>query len=110
MKLLIAAVLLSFAGAGLAQQGHGSHRMDEPAKKTQAAEQTHRAAGVVKSVNADKGTVTIAHEPVESLKWPAMTMAFKPKDRTLLGNLKPGQKVEFNFVKQGHDYVIIATR
>lgn len=105
MKALIAAVLLSFATAGLAQSGHGSHqKMDEaPATK---AQQSHSAKGVIKAVSTEKGSVTVAHEPVGSLGWPAMTMGFKPRDKKLLQTLKPGQSIEFEFVQQGKDYVI----
>ena len=110
MKPLIAVALLSFATAGLAQSGHDSHHsMDAPANKAQAA-QAHRASGVVKSVNAEKGVLTIQHGPVESLKWPGMTMGFKAKDASVLASAKPGQKVEFEFVQRGKDYVIISLR
>ena len=35
------------------------------------------ASGKVEAVDATAGTVTIAHGPVDALKWPAMTMTFK---------------------------------
>jgi Cu(I)/Ag(I) efflux system periplasmic protein CusF len=106
MKVLFAAVLAGLAAPVLAQSGHDSHHpVEQPAKA-----QAHRAAGVVKSVSAQKGAVTIAHGPVASLKWPAMTMAFKAKDPKLLDAVKPGQKVEFEFVQQGKDYVITRIR
>lgn len=66
----------------------------------------HRATGVVKSVDKAKGTVTIDHGPVASMKWPAMTMGFKAKDKKALDGLKPGQKIEFEFVQRGKDSVI----
>lgn len=103
MKILLAAVLAAFAASPAAQH---DHKMAPPSKTEGAAAQTHTAVGVVKSVDAAKGTVTIAHEPVESLRWPRMTMAFKPQDKKQLEQLKPGQKVEFQFVQRGKDYVI----
>lgn len=107
MKFLIPAALALFGATALAQSGHDSHhKMDQPAANAQKGAQTHRASGVVKSINADKGTVTIAHGPVESLKWPGMTMGFKAKDKKLLETLRPGQKIEFDFVQQGKDYVV----
>ena len=72
--------------------------------------QAHRASGVVKSVNAEKGTVNIAHGPVDSLKWPPMTMSFNAQDRKLLENLRPGAKVEFEFTQQGSRYVITSIK
>jgi Cu(I)/Ag(I) efflux system membrane fusion protein len=72
----------------------------------QAGAQTHRGEGTVQEINASAGTLTLEHGPVPSLKWPAMTMEFKAKDRALLQGLKPGQRVEFEFFEQSGDYVI----
>ena len=35
-----------------------------------------------------------------------MTMGFKVKDKALLAGLKEGQKVVFEFVQEGDDYVV----
>lgn len=66
----------------------------------------HPATGVVKSVDRAKSTVMLAHDPVRSLNWPAMTMPFTVKDKALLEKLPAGKKVQFEFVQQGKDYVI----
>jgi Cu(I)/Ag(I) efflux system protein CusF len=66
----------------------------------------HKTTGVVKSINKEKGTVTFAHEPVESLKWPAMTMSFSIKDEALFKKLNTGEKVKFEFEKEGKKYVV----
>ena len=50
--------------------------------------QKHVAKGTVKSIDAKAGTVTLDHEPVKSLKWPAMSMAFKVQDKALLEKLE----------------------
>jgi len=78
-------------------------KMDNGAKKSQ---KSHHAAGTVKSVDADKGTVTIDHGPVQSMNWPAMSMTFKAKDKKALQGLKPGAKVEFDFEQHGKEYII----
>ena len=70
----------------------------------------HQATGVVKKVDAKAGTVTLAHDPVKSLKWPAMTMPFTVKDKALLDKLQAGKKVQFEFVQQGKDYVITSIK
>ena len=112
--LVIAAVAALFASAASAQmkvmdgmdmKGGMDMKMDKKDGK-KAATHTHHATGVVKSVNADKGIVTIDHQAVASMNWPAMSMGFKAKDKKALQGLKPGQKVEFDFVQQGKDYVI----
>lgn len=71
---------------------------------------THKATGVVKGADRNKGTVTLAHEPVPTLKWPAMTMSFAVKDKAMLDKLPANKKVEVEFVQQGKDYVITGVK
>ncbi len=80
--------------------------MDPKTKGKAANAATHEAAAVVKNVDAASGKVTLAHEPIKSLNWPAMTMAFAVKDKTLLEKLAVGNKVDVEFNKQGSDYVL----
>lgn len=54
--------------------------------------------------------VTIAHEPINSLNWPAMTMGFKVKGPMLLGKPAQGRKVTFEFVREGDDYVVTSLK
>lgn len=70
----------------------------------------HKTSAVVKKANPEKGTVTLAHEPVETLSWPAMTMAFQVKDKALFDKLKDGKKVDVEFVKDGSDYVVTSVK
>jgi Cu(I)/Ag(I) efflux system protein CusF len=65
---------------------------------------------VVKKVDAKTGTVTLAHDPVKSLNWSAMTMGFMVKDKMLLDKLAVGKKVEIEFVQRGKDYVITSVK
>ena len=67
---------------------------------------THQATGVVTRVDAAKGKVSIKHDPVQSLNWPSMTMAFTVKDKALLDKMKKDRKIDFEFVEQGKDYVV----
>lgn len=69
--------------------------------------QRHKGRGTVKKVDAKAGKVTLAHEPIRSLGFPAMSMDFRLKDRATLDTLKPGAKVEFELVKgSGDEYEI----
>jgi Cu(I)/Ag(I) efflux system protein CusF len=65
---------------------------------------------VVKAVDRAGGKVTLAHEPVKSLNWPAMTMKFSVKDKALFDKLAVGKKVEIEFVQQGSDYVVTGVK
>jgi Cu/Ag efflux protein CusF len=67
-----------------------------PAASTaaQAPRATHRGAGVVVAVNAEKGRVKINHEKIEGYMDP-MTMWFEVKDPKMLEGLAPNDRVEF---------------
>ena len=60
----------------------------------------HQTTGTVEDVDLKDGSVSMSHAPVPSLNWPAMTMEFKAANPALLQALKPGAKVEFEFVER----------
>jgi Cu(I)/Ag(I) efflux system membrane fusion protein len=60
----------------------------------------HRAEGTVRSIDAKSGVLSVAHGPVETLKWPGMTMDFKAANDALLAGLKPGVPIAFEFVER----------
>jgi len=84
--------------------------MDMAKKPAATAPVVHKAMGTVKKLDATGGVVTLAHEPIKSLNWPAMTMGFKVKDKMLMDKLADGQKVEFEFIQGGKDYVITGVK
>ncbi len=69
---------------------------------------THRGEASIEAVDPARATVTLAHAPIASLKWPAMSMDFRVKDPALLRTLKPNQKIVFEFVESGSgEYLIV---
>jgi len=72
--------------------------------------QTHKAIGVVKGIDRAAAQVILRHEPIESLKWPIMTMAFAVRDKSMLEKLSLEKKVEFEFVLQGQEFVITSIK
>ena len=101
ITLALAAAAPAFAQAG-SMQGMGMEKA--PAKGEKAT--VHQAVGVVKSVVAATGKVTLAHGPVKTLNWPAMTMSFGVKDKGLLDKLGVGKHVQVAFEKQDDGFVI----
>ncbi len=73
---------------------------DPPATVGAAKAVGHQAVGVVEEIDSKAGTASIHHNPVASLKWPAMTMEFKLANDALLKSLKPGASVNFEFVER----------
>jgi Cu(I)/Ag(I) efflux system membrane fusion protein len=86
-------------------------RLESPGEKPADGKTptTHRGKGKVKSVDAAKGRVELEHEPIPSMKWPAMSMGFSVPDKKQLEPLKKGDAVEFEVrgkPAEGGDYVI----
>jgi Cu/Ag efflux protein CusF len=106
MKKAVAAVFaLALTVPAFAQMKDMDHMKGMDMKSDKKA-QSHKASGTVEKVDAAKGTVTIAHGPVQTMSWPGMTMAFKAKDKKMLEKVKPGAKVDFEFEQRGKDYVV----
>ncbi len=66
-----------------------------------------KGRGKVIEIDAKSGKVTLAHEPIEELGWPAMTMGFKVKDSKQLDKLKAGDEVEFDLKADEQDQYMI---
>lgn len=107
----LGAIFVLWATATMAQPSMMMNGMkDIPMDKTTAEQTEHTAKGRVTKIDADAGVVTLSHEPVKSLDWPAMTMGFKLTDKKLLDKLAVGKTVDFTFVQTDKGYVITSVR
>ncbi|MDE2584322.1 MAG: efflux RND transporter periplasmic adaptor subunit [Betaproteobacteria bacterium] len=89
-----------------APQGQGTAQA-ATAGQAQPAQVGHHAEGRVEEFDAKTSRLSIAHGPVASLKWPAMTMEFVLANPALGAGLKPGAAVAFEFVeRQPGEWVI----
>ncbi len=80
-------------------------------KASTSATVGHKANGRIDDIDAKNATATIEHGPVESLKWPSMTMEFTFANSALLSGLKPGASIDFEFVERGQgEWVITAVK
>lgn len=78
----------------------GGMNMNDHEMGMETMQQTHKASGTVKAIDAAKGAVSIAHGAVPSANWPAMKMTFKIAPE-MIGEIKAGDQVEFEFTAQG---------
>ncbi|WP_354445615.1 copper-binding protein [Ottowia thiooxydans] len=69
--------------------------------KAEASQHASLTEGEVKKVDLDNDKVTIKHGDIRHLDMPGMTMVFTAKDKNLLTNLKPGDKVKFMVIHEG---------
>jgi len=68
-----------------------------------APAKTGKGVGEVTTIDTAAGTVTIKHEAIPAVGWPAMTMTFKANPLSLLTGLKVGEKIAFDVSVNGSD-------
>ena len=72
------------------------------------AAKTGDSTGVVKAVDASAGTITLDHQPIPGVGWPAMTMTFKATPPSVLAGIKAGDKVHFSVRIEGQKNMVTA--
>lgn len=78
-----------------------------PEGSTDAPATTEIAAtGVILQIDKVNAKVKIAHDPIQSLGWPKMTMLFRLKNASIADQVREKEKVEFFLEKSSTGYVI----
>ncbi len=67
------------------------------APKPSAANTAKRHQGEAKVEAITRDAITLSHDPIPSIKWPSMTMDFKPPAKGLPRNVQAGGRVSFEF-------------
>ncbi|MDD3935591.1 copper-binding protein [Rhodoferax sp.] len=102
-KLLLAstAIALSslFSGPVLAQMPPNQNTMEMPAK-------TSLTDGEVRKIDKETGKLTLRHGEIKHLDMPPMTMVFVAKDKTILDQVKAGDKVRFMVVHENGQMIV----
>ncbi|OGT91760.1 MAG: efflux transporter periplasmic adaptor subunit [Gammaproteobacteria bacterium RIFOXYD12_FULL_61_37] len=63
---------------------------------------SYEAEGSFVALDAAAGTLTLSHNPIPALKWPAMTMDFTLAAPELAKGIAPGQAIRFRFEDRGN--------
>jgi Cu(I)/Ag(I) efflux system protein CusF len=93
MKKQIGILALLLAGA--ASLPLAAQPVEDMAAQKKAEQASHRGTGKVVSIDRAKLRIKLAHEPIKSLGWSAMTMGFNVAKASLLDGLKEGDAVQF---------------
>jgi len=108
--VVVAANFLIDAESNLKAAFGGFGSTDSTSSKASAAKLVgHRASGRIDDYDAKNGTASIEHGPIESLNWPGMTMEFKVANEALVKGLKPGARIDFEFVERGSGEWVITS-
>lgn len=99
--LLISAMSLGMTwpliSSAQAMMDHGKSSMSGAAMMTD---------GEVRKVDQAAGKITIKHGDIKHLDMPGMTMVFTAKDKSVLNNIKPGDKIKFMAVTEGGKFFV----
>jgi Cu(I)/Ag(I) efflux system protein CusF len=86
--------LMAFTVSSQAQETKPAHDMSQmPGMSMDQSQKTYPLNGRVVAVDVANQQVTLEHDAVTELNWPAMTMPFKVADANLLQGLQPGQTI-----------------
>ncbi|MDX1554928.1 MAG: copper-binding protein [Xanthomonadales bacterium] len=104
---LLSLGLLAGCSSPTDEQAAGTRTAELAAPASPAAGPATSASttGTVNAVDRAARTITIAHQPVPELQWPAMTMTFQAPDADM-DAIKPGDQVSFEFTSTGMDGTI----
>ncbi len=100
-KLLLILIIALSNGAAYAATAPAGETKHEHEVTRQAA---HEGFGVLKGLDTAQHRVKIAHEPIPSLNWPAMTMWFPL--RAQLTGIKEEDHVRFELQQENDKWVI----
>ena len=92
---------------------YAAEKMDIPMPmppKTSVTNKVIIGKGQVVLISKDKTKVTLRHEPIPAIQWPAMTMEFKVKCGAISAKTKVGDKVQFTLVPDGKDYMVTSIK
>ena len=109
---LLAALCAAFlVGSALAQHAGHSHAGSSAATPGASAGATsigvvEMSDGEVRRVDKEAGKLTLRHGEIKNLDMPPMTMVFQVRDKALLDQVKPGDKVRFSAEKVEGKYTV----
>lgn len=97
ISALALSVVIPVSSFAQTAMDHSKMGMSHPAAMTD---------GEIKKLDVTNGKVTIKHGDILHMDMPGMTMVFTVKDKSLLSQVKPGDKVKFMVVNEGGMLVV----
>lgn len=106
-SILIAVSMLGavFAFHAHADDAHMQHASNQA--KPAAAASAALTDGEVRKIDKAAGKITIKHGPMSKFDMPPMTMAYRVKDKAMLEQLKPGDKIKFDVDGVGGEFTVL---
>ena len=103
LLVLSAAPTLAQAPAAAASDSHSNHHAAPPAASALPADLSE---GEITRWDPRTLRLTLKHGEIKNLEMPPMTMVFRVADASVIGDLKPGDKVRFQAEKVNGAYQV----
>ena len=110
IAVVITVVALSACSKNEASEQKKAEAPMEQMSKESSSVTTAQAVGVITAIDTKENILTLDHEAIPAIKWPAMTMGFKVADPALLNGLAVGEKVDFELKADGEIYTIVSVK
>jgi Cu(I)/Ag(I) efflux system protein CusF len=109
-SILLSAILMTAIAPAFAQTASGAQGMqvNQDMPGMNHAAQTAQGTGLIVAIDTAKSTVTIQHQAIASIHWPAMTMTFQADPPGLLQSIRVGEKVNFTLHPDGMKSTVTA--
>jgi Cu(I)/Ag(I) efflux system periplasmic protein CusF len=101
------AAVLSLPSTITAAQTAHDHAKHATTPRSAADSASVMADGEVRRVDKDNGKITLKHGEIKNLDMPPMTMVFNVKEKTLLENIRVGDKVKFSAISEEGKYIVV---
>ena len=100
--LAMIAAACSQETAAPAKEGMDTMEANEPA----AVAGPIRSTGTVTAIDAAAGTISLDHEPIAAINWPAMSMQFRAEDPAMLQGIAVGDSVAFELKSESESQIV----
>lgn len=107
--LIVPIALIAAACSPPAQQDAAKGEMNMP-ETTASVAGPIAGVGTVTAVDAGAGTISLDHEPIAAISWPAMSMQFTAENPAILQGIAVGDRVSFEIKSATETSVITAVQ
>ncbi len=109
MKTIVAAAVLMSVLAACSPPAPPA--VDQSAPATEGLSEAPAAiesVGVVTAIDPAAGTISLDHEAIAAINWPAMTMQFSAEDPAILEGVAVGDRVRFELKSAAETTIVTA--
>lgn len=110
MKTIVVAAALAILLAACSPTPPAADQPVPAAEAPSAATAAIEGVGVVTAVDPVAGTISLDHEAIAVINWPAMTMQFRAENPAILEGVAVGDRVSFELKSGTETSVITALR